>query len=627
MDTIQKSQSRLQSNTNMQAARSLIKKANASNQPISLAKNEIIRGLVTDLRPGFVKLKLANRQTVIAELEGTNEVSIGDVAAFKITENNGSKMILKKLNTNVSAEDQAITKALEEAELPINEINHQVVKELLYHKLPINKEMINQILVKGEQYPNADIDTIVYLIKNGVNLEEDYLAKFDEYKQFSHHLMSHIDEIGSELDILIKSAAIRENATTFLSLVTAVFDLLDITPAELLTEELPEDGTELAPDLMEENSDEVLEDNASFTNMKESTGNDLPISLSGREQKQLLKLLSSLDLGEDYIASIQDGTASLRETVQHLSEAITTVSTTAPEELAQFRTPLVFDLLDQFHQFQMENEELASLLNTTERKELLDAMADLPLSIKDAALISNGEMTQGEFCSLLAAFATPEYDQSLRSILGKHSLTKILGKAMENIFTVTPQQLSEDPDSITKLYNSLADKMEDLAKITSATANELNNPHLSEKMNGLKQNLDFMQDFNKLFTYIQLPVKLKEQVTHGDLYVYTNKKKLASGTKDISVLLHLDMDHLGPLDIHLSLTAQNVHTKFYVQDKETRALLQKNSGNLRTVLAEKGFSISTEFYEQQKEVNIIKDIVDQEAKSAPIKRYSFDIRA
>ncbi|MDO5292657.1 MAG: flagellar hook-length control protein FliK [bacterium] len=627
MDTIQKPQSRMQSNTNMQAARALIKKANTSNQPISLAKNEIIRGLVTDLRPGFIKLKLANRQTVVAELEGTNEVSIGDVAAFKITENTGSKMILKKLNTNISAKDQTIAKALEEAELPINEVNHQVVKELLYHKLPINKEMINQILVKAEQYPNADIDTIVYLIKNGVELEEGYLTKFDQYKQFDHRLMEHIDQIGTELDILIKSAAIRENSSSFLNLANAVFDFLDIAPADLTIEEIVPEITEPAEDYVDTLSEELAENEATFTTINERNGNDLPVSLSGRELKQLMKLFSSLELSEDYVTALQDGTASLRETVQHLSEAITLASTTAPENLAQFRTPLVFDLFDQLNQLQLENEELSSLLNTVERKELLDTMSDLPLSIKDAARISNGEMTQGDLCSLLAAYTQPEHEQSLRSLFGKHSFTKLMSKAMEKVFTITPEQILEDPDSITKLYNSLSDKMEDLAKITSATANELNNPHLSEKMNGLKQNLDFMQDFNKLFTYIQLPIKLKEQVTHGDLYVYTNKKKLASGTKDISVLLHLDMDHLGPLDIHLSLTAQNVHTKFYVQDKETRALLQRNSDGLRKSLAEKGFTISTEFYEQQKEVNIIKDIVDQEAASAPIKRYSFDIRA
>ena len=74
MDVLPKTGSRLQSNTTMAAARALVKKASASNQPISLAKNEILRALVTDLRPGIVKIRLANKQALVAKLEGHNEV-------------------------------------------------------------------------------------------------------------------------------------------------------------------------------------------------------------------------------------------------------------------------------------------------------------------------------------------------------------------------------------------------------------------------------------------------------------------------------------------------------------------------------------------------------------------------
>lgn len=624
MESIQKSQARLQANTNLQTARALIRKANTSNQPISLEKNEIIRGLVTDLRPGFVTIKLANRQTVNAELEGTNEVSIGDVAPFKILENDGGKITLKKLNTTTSAEDATIIKALEEAELPINDVNHQIVKELLYHKLPISKEMINQILIKSEQYPNADIDTLVYLIKKGINLNESYLAKFDEYKHFDHRLMQHIDQIGTELDSLIKLAASKEGSVNFLNLASSVFEFLEIEPKDIapIIEETPME------EVIEEVSDEIVEHQEdTLSSIHGENENDVMLALSGRETKQLLKLFSSVDLPSDYIDSLKSGTASLRETVQHITESISFVSEHAPEEIINFKTPLVFDILEQFHNFQSENEELASILTTRERKELLDAMEQLPLSIKDAALIANGEMTQSDFTSLLASYIQPEYEQSIRAVFGKNSFSKLMSGAMEKIFSLTPEKLSENPNSVTDFYNSLVDKMEDLRKMTEITSHNLNNPALGEKMDGLKQNLNFMQDFNKLFTYIQLPVRLKEQVTHGDLYVYTNKKKLQSGTKDISVLLHLDMDNLGPLDIHLSLAHKTVSSKFYVSDKETKQLLQKHSNDLTRALAEKGFLMKSEFFEQQKEVNIIKDLVDQEVAASPIKRYSFDIRA
>ena len=47
-----------------------------------------------------------------------------------------------------------------------------------------------------------------------------------------------------------------------------------------------------------------------------------------------------------------------------------------------------------------------------------------------------------------------------------------------------------------------------------------------------------------MYTYAQIPLKMSGQHASGELFVYTNKKALAQGEKDLTAFLHLDLVHL-----------------------------------------------------------------------------------
>ena len=95
------------------------------------------------------------------------------------------------------------------------------------------------------------------------------------------------------------------------------------------------------------------------------------------------------------------------------------------------------------------------------------------------------------------------------------------------------------------------------------------NSALAKSVNNLQQNVDFINQINQTFAYVQLPLKLSQGNGHGDLYVYTNKRNLAKQEGNISALLHLDMEHLGPVDVYVTMTGgDHVNTKFYLKDDE-----------------------------------------------------------
>ena len=135
-----------------------------------------------------------------------------------------------------------------------------------------------------------------------------------------------------------------------------------------------------------------------------------------------------------------------------------------------------------------------------------------------------------------------------------------------------------------------------------------------------------MNTLNEMFSYIQLPIRLKGQNIHSDLYVMTNKKKLSKDNSNISVLLHLDMQNLKPLDVRINLQNQNVDTKFYMSDEFSKKIVETNIEALENALLAKGYLLTHQVIHEKKEIDIVKDFLEVDSSTTAIKRYSFDIR-
>ncbi len=132
---------------------------------------------------------------------------------------------------------------------------------------------------------------------------------------------------------------------------------------------------------------------------------------------------------------------------------------------------------------------------------------------------------------------------------------------------------------------------------------------------------------NQTFQYIQLPLKLQNQNAHGDLYVMTRKEALKKNPDKLSVLLHLDMDHLGTLDIRIVKEYTAVSANFFVSTKETKDLLERNIELLNDAINEQGYAFTSELSMKEKDIDVVKDFIGADAPVGDLKRYNFDLRA
>lgn len=118
------------------------------------------------------------------------------------------------------------------------------------------------------------------------------------------------------------------------------------------------------------------------------------------------------------------------------------------------------------------------------------------------------------------------------------------------------------------------------------------------------------------------------QNASGELYVYTNKKALADGDKDLTAFLHLDMENLGSTDVSVRMRGKEVSTNFYLENDAAYDLLERHLPILEARLRSKGYNCKISVKNETRHVNFVEDFLKKDQPSAgQLHRYSFDMRA
>ena len=196
---------------------------------------------------------------------------------------------------------------------------------------------------------------------------------------------------------------------------------------------------------------------------------------------------------------------------------------------------------------------------------------------------------------------------------------------MEQQWMLTPEDLKE-PDKIGKLYEKMEGQLTRLTEAMKASGQE--NANVTQLAADVRSNIEFMNQVNQAYTYVQIPLKMSGQNASGQLYVYTNKKALAEGDKELTAFLHLDMEHLGSTDVSVKMLNRKVNTKFYLENDGAYELLMANIPILEEKLAKKGYQCSVTVENEAKHVNFVEDFLKKDQPSAgQLHRYSFDMRA
>lgn len=286
--------------------------------------------------------------------------------------------------------------------------------------------------------------------------------------------------------------------------------------------------------------------------------------------------------------------------------------------------------LGELFQTEMANRDLtAGILSPEARQELAGILGKLPVSSALIQQILSGEATAQEALQVVKNVIPMSDSNILRELFQSESFEQLFVKGLQSGWSISPDKLSEEgqPD---RFLGQLAGQMQSLEQLIGSSLSGSDSRQFEQGAHDIQSNIQFMKELSETFTYFQLPLKLPNQTANSELYVYTQKEKRRMNPEKMSVLLHLDLEHLGKLEIKLDKDHQEILANFKLDDEPSVDLLRANANVLQSNLAELGYHTNIQVSKQEEAPVSMDDFLNTRIKThatEEMKRFSFDIRA
>ena len=544
----------------------------------SLKNGDKFTAKVVDVSGSDVTLKLPSGGTVNAKLSSDMNISEGQTISFEV-KNGGSTVSITPLLTNTSA-DISVLKALNQAQLPVNEASVGMTTEMMKAGLSIDRASLLGMYEKVINNPSANVSDIVDLSKLGLPVNEENLSNIENYKNLSYQIDSGLQTLAEKTDQalldMVKGGDVTNAAKLMSSIVDASLSYLEegVSIEEFVSGNVNPLDSELGEEatvVNSENAGEVAQTSEEAEAAASKEGTPAATSsesraadkASGDAASRALELLKNLNSTE---STAKPDTAS-GNTVSQTQVPIAETSANAGSVLNTASD----NLIENF-------DKVVSLY-----KEISGDSEYVPTDMKD--LFSR--------ISMLTQKAIADGDsQTLNKLVNSDPLKKLSLGTLKDMWSISPSEVA-DKEKVESLYRRLSSQL-NMLKDGLVSANAQNTPAFNAT-NNMSSNIDFLQQINQMYAYIQLPIKLSGgESAHGDLYVFSNKKNMSSDDSVVTAFMHLDMDNLGPVDVYVSMDVNaggKVSTNFTVADDEILDFLNDNMHLLTDRLAKRGYDL------------------------------------
>ena len=565
-----------------------------------------VEGVQTKLQPAEVKpveLKAGDsiQGTVVSVAEENGEkyadISLGDnVIRAKLSEDMGLRQgqtlnfAVKSLSKNgVSLtplfENTAVSlsteKALNAAGIAITRDSVAMVESMMKSGLPINKDALRDMNNVVSSFQNASISTLVEMKSLDIPITENNISQYQNYKNYEHQVINEMQEFADELPQAFNALASEGKIDQALNLYKGIIDEFASTgSSSSLQNEAEESAVNVSPNI--ESSEKMSGEqtgvtaNSSVDNVDKFVDkNDrgvisLDVARADEFTKNSEKMPFEDISKEDFVQKLNNLNISPKITERYLAASLNE------------NTDVKFDGKELL-------KELSSMLSDTEN------MSD-------------------------------ETKALFKDLFSHKEFGKILKNAIADDWLLKPFDV-EKKDNVTSLYQKLGSQLKSMSDtITNTLGAE---SKLGSTVTNMQNNLDFMNQLNQIFQYVQLPLQMSGQEAHGDLYVYRNKNKRVSEDGSVSAVLHLDMDNLGPVDVFVKMKENKVSTNFYVMDESVLDLINDNIHILNERLEKRGYTMQVKMmlHDDKDEGDMAVNEMFDVNKMSVISTASFDARA
>ncbi len=542
----------------------------------ALKEGQVFRGEILDIVGDKVTISLEDQAKLMARLQAGVELGVGDRLLFSVKENTANQVVIKPVFDSLySAQTQVLEKALDLAGLSPTEKNFTVAKELMDAGMPVDKSSMVTILSQSMRFEGTSLQTLVSMNKMQIPVTAENITQFGRYENLQHSLTGDIAATAESVADFASAFPQGTDGQTMLQIAGTISELFAPQPESMDAEQ----GQSAIADMTE--------------NMTDTAESDIP---------------------HDMASDTEDGAHIMKNTMTSGQPAITETVTGTNDRIM--------------------NKMIASFVGKEETNLSEEQFQTIAKALTQAGvpetevsrLFQNASSEGNLFQNMLHTLQTGSLpDAALQNLFQDTSLKDLMSEIVKKAFSVDPKKM-KDPKEIDDLYETI---LKNTKSFEDAVASHGGNTKgFQQSFQNMRQNMQFMEQLNHQMIYAQMPVRLSNKQTNSELYVYADKRKLQQKKDGISVMLHLDMDHLGATDVKVTLTGSNVHARFYLNDQDSVDIVADNMNTLAKQLADRGFSLTNEVVKRQPQESINKvvdEVIDENAEKS-IRRYTFDAR-
>ena len=509
-----------------------------------------------------------------------------------------------------------IQRALTDAGLPVNERNAGVVRDMLENQMSIDRDSLHRIMTQANVYREADISTLLLMNKNNIPVNHFTAAQLQAYINNEQNLTLQIaDAVDSLMQYLASEA---DSGSVMVNL--GVLEMVTGTG-------VPEDAAVQQNNAAAQNLAETAVQNAAQNANADMTQGVVNMLANGQGGMEAVYAAGGSAIAE----AVNEGEILNMQQANPVQNIIAELGTEAEgsganwmngfgsdEDGTSFNTTTEFGMQSDMSSLTENNSgsTLGSFLSENELKELNNMTGRL----FEGANNVDANQTAAEVLKNIYENALGADNARLEELFRSPVYQKLIGKALGDKFTLKPSDITS-ADDLNEFYKETYSALNKLSEIAEKEGS------LAEKLSKPMDNIKFMDTLNDVFPYIQLPLKLSEGNTRGELYVFKNGRKKTDPGDSQSVLLHLDMKNLGPTDIHMELKSGFLKLRFYCDSDDAKELLESSFGELEAALNAKNYHLTSEFSVRETETSNIVEALSGGGEKVPEFKYNFDIRA
>ena len=534
------------------------------------------------------------------ELIGTDTGADSDV----VKANEGNMDALKGEEIKMLPKD-ILLKALKEARIEQSDENIEIVKALVKENLPLSPKNISTLAAHSALFKDASLETLATMMRHNIPMTKENVEQFENLIKTGESLADKVNNLIEQLpaEIINNSKNLSELSLVF-SKFSALLKSADVRNGK------PSGQTDIASlnKLMEAviKKSADLDSSGGYGRTREIQAQPVNLNkplLSNAELRELIDALRAIKAPISLLSRVVNINAETMRNPQLTQQAMS--GGKSPVQTAAEDIVSIIDRFVQEINTRTQAETVRRPLNSNEN---------------ETANVRN----RGQRFTVEDVGGRKELFENIKNLLLNKSFGKVIESSIAERLLLKPQNMN-----ITEAETVLTKLNDNLEQFTQQFR-ETNLDNVRADVKDIQDAARLMNDLNKSISFLQIPLKLSEQIVNSELYVLTKIKKEGQGTgsnnnNNLNVLLKLELDNLGTLDIYINMNGKMIRSKFFSTKDDTLEIVKEYLPELNSSISTLGFSFRSSVTKTERGFDFVEDFLNRELPRTEFRRQALHL--